>query len=241
MDVILDVGHPLAVLSGRPSRRDLAVRLDEDRGDAEAAALVIFGDELVELRRGLGEGHVVDDSDVVAAQNVDDIFAQIVKLCVIAAARSGIAGLDEEQAMLLGRCMGDGECEWAECCHDFHSSIWFDLFSDRLKSRGRSSAGQRSDGGSNERMGCLALAAVDAAKCDVVILCDVFSAPAAMPVASGATIIGLEIDGGEADLAGIGKIGLDTRHQIFCGIEVDRPDICEIALVESPYSVRSCV
>src|SRR3546814_8628824 len=60
---------------------------------------------------------------------------------MIAAIRTVVLGLDEEKAVLVGRCLGDGECERAECCHDFHSSIWFDLFSDRLKSRGRLSAG----------------------------------------------------------------------------------------------------
>src|SRR3546814_12245963 len=74
-------------------------------------------------------------------QSVENVAADISELGMIAAIRTVVLGLDEEKAVLVGRCLGDGECERAECCHDFHSSIWFDLFSDRLKSRGRLSAG----------------------------------------------------------------------------------------------------
>src|SRR3546814_4557948 len=83
---------------------------------------------------GFGEGHVGDDREVVIADNVENVAADISELGMIAAIRTVVLGLDEEKAVLVGRCLGDGECERAECCHDFHSSIWFDLFSEDRKS-----------------------------------------------------------------------------------------------------------
>src|SRR3546814_18764249 len=100
-------------------------------------SFVIFGGDRREHSIGFGEGHVGDDREVVIADNVENVAADISELGMIAAIRTVVLGLDEEKAVLVGRCLGDGECERAECCHDFHSSIWFDLFSDRLKSRGR--------------------------------------------------------------------------------------------------------
>src|SRR3546814_19426810 len=75
---------------------------------------------------GFGEGHVGDDREVVIADNVENVAADISELGMIAAIRTDVLGLDEEKAVLVGRCLGD-EIGRASCrervCQDGWLSV----------------------------------------------------------------------------------------------------------------------
>src|SRR3546814_19021288 len=77
-----------SILSAPPGGSDLTIVLDEHGSEAEAAAFVIFGGDRREHSIGFGEGHVGDDREVVIADNVENVAADISELGMIAAIRT---------------------------------------------------------------------------------------------------------------------------------------------------------
>src|SRR3546814_17115021 len=94
---VLIVRHDFAILSAPPGGSDLTIVLDEHGSEAEAAAFVIFGGDRREHSIGFGEGHVGDDREVVIADNVANVAADLSELGLIAAFRNVVLGLDEDK------------------------------------------------------------------------------------------------------------------------------------------------